>query len=133
MDQYIGSKQIVFVKELEDKKTPGGDIMVEVSFNDDSKDVMPKKKFELVSKDQKYDDIEINKIVTGRVASIIFGMLHEYDLTWGQVNPVIEAIGALMENGMEKAYNIHFGVDTKTDIPLNKINQMLKEHNESGK
>jgi hypothetical protein len=126
MDQFIGNKEILGVVIL-DKKTPGGNEMVEVSFADSTKEQMPKLRFETIVTDEKSDDTSVlNKLKT-KVGSMLFGMLHEYGAKWGEVDPITDAMIEYVNNGFAKANNIKWGFD-KMEIPLITINDVLVEN-----
>lgn len=125
--EYIGKKRIITVIEL-DEKTPAGSDMVEVCFEDSTKEKMPKVRFELVATMELSDDTIVMQKLLARVGAVLFGTLHEYGARWGEVNAMSDAMVKLCENGMEKASDIKWGCD-KPNISLNEINKILVENN----
>jgi len=125
---FIGPKAVANVVVLE-WKTPNGDEMLHVFYDDGTNEKVSKKRFELLSLSKVSTYSEMAKVLTGRIAATIYGLLHEYDVRWGEVNAVFQAVSDLTDNGLEKATNILFDTDSKLEIPLNKINEILtKEH-----
>lgn len=128
MEQYIGSQEIAMVVELENKKTPFGASMVEVTYASGKKEVMPKKRLESTSSDSLSDDGAVAKMYYSNIASTLFSLLHEYGVKWGEVNPVIDELVGLVDNGYAKASNLLFGAENKSDISLIGINDILLQH-----
>lgn len=127
MEQYIAKKRVSAVIELEEK-TPAKNDMVEVCFDDQTKEKMPKARFEVIVTPETSDDTVVMNKILARVGAVLFGTLHEYGIKWGEVNQASDAMVKLCENGMEKASDILFGFD-KPSIPLIEINNVLvKNH-----
>lgn len=126
MDQFIGAKEILGVTIL-DKKTPGGSDMVEVTFSDSTKEQMPKMRFEAIVTDEKSDDTSVANKFKTKVGSMLFGMLHEYGVKWGEVDAITDTMIEYVNNGFVKANNIKWGFE-KMDIPLITINDVLVEN-----
>lgn len=121
--QYIEDKKVLAVIEME-SKTPAGNDMVEVCFEDNTKEIMPKMRFELIKSDKILDPTDFSNIVKARVASICFGSFHEYGVKMGEVNGILDAVTSLVNEGFAKAQNIVWGVDYP-GIKLIDINKVL--------
>lgn len=131
MNHYIENKEILLVAQTEDN-TPIGNEMVKVTFMDNSSEVMPKARFELLATEEVSDATAARKILVARVSSIIFGTFHEYGIKMGEVNSIIDGITELINNGFTKAQNIKWGSEY-TDIGLLDVNKvLLDEQNNNG-
>jgi len=128
MDNYIGNKKIILVVEKEDKKTPMGEMFVEVSFEDGSKELMPKKRLDILTTQEISDDSAVRDVLRKNVGSMIFGLLHEYGIKINEVDPCIDTVIELVNNASSKSYEILLGFE-KTNIPLNAINDILMSNN----
>ncbi|HNW65717.1 MAG TPA: hypothetical protein PKO10_00725 [Aliarcobacter cryaerophilus] len=107
-----------------EEKTPMGEIFVEVSFEDGSKEVMPKKRLEMISTEAISSDSLVREVLRKQVGSILFGVMHEYGIKIDEVDPCIDTVVELVNNSSAKSYEILFGYE-KTKIPLNAINKIL--------
>ncbi len=125
MEQYIADKKIELVVVLEGQTTPNGAEMVEVSYTDGTKEVMPKKRLELVSTEEKSSATELRNTMCARVGALMYSIMHEYGVKWGEINAIMEATGALCDDGFYKASNINFGVEDKDQVTLISINNIL--------
>lgn len=127
MEQYIADKQVMTVLIL-DQKTPAGLEMVEVIFTDETKETMPKKRFEMVVSEDKTDASAVQKKITDGVGSIIYSTIVEYGVKWGEVNAVGDKMIEFVNNGFEKASDVLWKTD-KPNISLIDINSVLiKDH-----
>jgi hypothetical protein len=127
MEQYLSDKKIMLVVEIQDEKTPAGEMLVEVSFEDGSKEVMPKKRLEMLTTQEISNDSLAREVLRKQVGSIIFGVLHEYGIKLDEVEPCIDTVYELVNNATAKSYEILFGF-SKTQIPLNAINKILMDN-----
>lgn len=107
-----------------DEKTPGKAEMVEIHFTSGDKEKMPKVRFELISSDVKLDATAVRERLKARVGAMLFGILHEYGILWEEVNPVIDAMGGLVDRSFEKASDVKWGF-IKPKLPLIEINNIL--------
>jgi len=129
MQHYIGAKEVSIVVEVPDKKTPGGSEMVEVSFSDGTKEVMPKQRLELLSSDKEIDLSEIQKKLNTRVGALIFSLLHEYGVKVGETGQIADAVIELVNLSHSRAKEILIGYEASL-TPLIAINDILvKERN----
>lgn len=129
MKNYIVDKQILMVSVLEDK-TPAKSDMVEVLFEDGTKVKMPKLRFELIVSDAPSTLSDVNTKLKQTASGMIFGMLHEYGVKWGEVNGIVDSVVDLVNSAFEKASNVKWGVEDKDLITLNDINNTLLKHHE---
>lgn len=124
MEQYISDKKILLVKEIEGETTPMGEMFVEVSFEDGSKEIMPKKRLDMITSQEISSDSVVRDTIRKQVGSVIFGILHEYGIKIDEVDPCIDTVVELVNNSSSRSYEILFGYE-KTKIPLNAINKIL--------
>ena len=127
MENYIGKNKILLVVEIQDKKTPAGEMFVEVSFENGTKEIMPKRRLETISSDKEQEDLEIKTLLKHKVSSTIFGVLHEYGLKMSEIDTVLDGVVELINNASEKSYEIVYGCE-KSVTPLNLINDILVEN-----
>lgn len=127
--QYIDLRAVTGVVVL-DEKTPGGNEMVSVNFEDGTKETMPKKRFEIIVSDKPTDFTTVAKKIEDTVGAFLYSALNEYGIKWGEVNKVGDAMVAFVDRGYAKAHDILFKVE-KFDIPLIEINNILVKHAKS--
>jgi len=125
MEQYINDKKIVATINLEEK-TPMNNDMVQVCFEDLTKEVMPKVRFELLVTNEPSNASDVMQKLKARVGAILFGTLHEYGIKWGEVNSMSDAMVDLVNNGFKKASDVKWGYE-KELIPLIEVNKVLVE------
>jgi len=134
MEQYIGQEKIQDVLDLENQKTPGGESIVEVTFEGGKKEVMPKRRLELlvVSAEEGYETIEIRNKINAQIGAMIFGLMHEYGIKVGEVDSLVDHTVNLVNNAHSKAKEILIGFE-QLETPLNIINKILIEDAKSKK
>jgi len=123
MEQYIKEKEIMTVIVL-DEKTPNENDMVEVTFVDGTKEIMPKMRFELIATEEPSDASTMQQTVIARVASLCYGTLHEYGIKMGEVNGIMDAVTSLVNEGFTRAQDIMWKADY-LNIPLINVNKVL--------
>jgi len=124
MEQFLADKKILMVVEIENKKTPMGEKLVEVSFEDSSKEIMPKKRLEMIATQEISNDSLVREVLRKQVGSILFGVMHEYGIKLDEVDPCLDTVVELVNNASARSYELLFGYE-KTKIPLNAINKIL--------
>lgn len=127
MEKYIAENKVITVTILDSKKTPLGNELVKVSYDNGSEEIMPKVRFELISTDSISDASTVMEKVKARVGSMLFSTLHEYGVKWGEINGIMDTTVALVDNGFIKATDIKWGCE-KEYISLLSINDILKEN-----
>lgn len=130
--QYIAEKKILAVNILEDQKTPAGAEMVEVAFEDDTREVMPRARFEIIATEEISDASGVQTRFNDRISSLLFSILHEYGVKFGEIDKAFDGCVNLANNGLRKSQDILFGCEPK-EITLIGINNILlknaKENN----
>ncbi len=124
MEKYIGEKKIIAVIEL-DNKTPQGNDMVEVCFENESKEKMPKKRFELIVSDTVSDATTVQNKVRDTMSTLFLSMFNEFGVKMGETEPIFGCIAGLVNTGFTKAQDIMWGVDYQ-GISLLEVNKVLK-------
>jgi hypothetical protein len=128
MEKYIGNQKVLAVVEIakEEMKTPAGQEFVSVSFEDGTKEVMPKMRYELIVSDTISDASKVQEKIKSVVGTNLFGALHEFGIKFGEIDGVVDACVNLANAGFRKAQDIMFNF-TQPEIPLNVINKILIE------
>lgn len=124
--QYIAEKGIVAVVEL-DEKTPQGNDMVEVCFEGELKEKMPKKRFELIVTEEVSDATTVQNRVRDSLSSLILGMFNEYGVKMGETEPIFGCIAGLVNTGFTKASDLLWGNDFQ-GVSLLAVNDVLKKN-----
>lgn len=124
-EQYIADKKILGVTESE-IKTPGGVNMIKVLFEDNTFEVMPRMRFEIVVSDKMSDATTVQNSIKDAVGKSLFLVMHEYGIKTGEIDGVLDQCTEFVNNGLKKASDILFGFE-RADITLNTINHILLE------
>lgn len=127
---YVGARKVVGVSELE-SKTPAGSSMVHIIFEDGSTQDTTLVRFNLIKSTEPSDATAVGQIVRKIVGSMIYSILHEYDISMAETTPVMDETVALINAGSAKATNILFGVDYPDDRTLLQINDILLKYVEN--
>lgn len=124
---YIKDKKVLGITTI-DKKTPSGGEMIQVLFENGATAIMPKTRYNLVKSNEVLDASKFQMNVRRSVGSIVYGILHEYGLTFGETNNVLDEAAELTQSAADKATNILFNVEYPEDRTVNQINDILIEH-----
>jgi len=128
MNTYIADRKFEFVVVLQDKKTPGGAEMVQVTFEDGTSEIMPKARFELIVSEEKSDATGVNRIIRNTVGSRVFAVLHEFGIRVGEIDLVLDEVAQLTNSGISKAVNTLLKIEDKNDLSLIQVNEILLEN-----
>jgi hypothetical protein len=123
MDTFIGEKRIASAAVIEEK-SPAGNEMVKVVYEDGAEEVMPKLRSELLISDKRSDASTVQSTLKVRVAAMMYSTLHEYGVKMGEVNSIIDAVTLLVNSGYDKARTLKFGFEFD-QLPLIEINKIL--------
>jgi len=123
---YIGQKKIKGTLDS-GKKTPLGDMIYEVLLEDDKKILMSAKRLELSRSDKPFDLTAARDNFIKPVASLVYGMLHEYGLQIGEVGYLCQVLATLTQDGINRSNQIRWSVEDEESISLNAINEFLME------
>lgn len=127
MEKYIADKKVAAVVGPLEIKTPSLQEMVEVQFEDGSKEIMPQRRYETISTTEISDASTVQATLEKRVAASLFGMLHEYGVKLGEVEEILNEVSNFTNSGYEKARDIKWGVAHKF-LSLIDVNNVLIEH-----
>ncbi len=127
MEHYIANKKVLTVIGPLDQKTPAGNEMVKVAFEDGTEEIMPKTRFELIVTEEKSDATVVQNKLKMKVGAMLFSVLHEYGIKMGETNDISDAMIRLVNTGYEKARDIKFGSEF-LDLPLIEVNKILLEN-----
>lgn len=120
---YIGLKKIKGTIDS-GKRTPLGDMIYEITYDGGTKELVSAKRLELCRSDKPLDPTSSQAKFINPVASMVFGVLHEYDLKLGEVNAFATALVTLVNHGIDKAEKIVWGTE-EFDRTLNQVNEIL--------
>lgn len=123
MEQYIADKKVLGVT-IEEIKTPGGQEMVKVLFENQISEIMPKLRFDTIVTEKVSDLTTVQNTIKDRVGKSLFSVMHEYGLKVGEIDGATDACTEFANEGLRKSSDILYGVE-KPDITLNQINSIL--------
>ena len=127
MDKFIAEKKVLGTVVLEGVKSPAGNEMVEVNFEDGSKEIMPKLRYEMITTNEISDASTVQKTIHSRVSETLYATMHEYGILLGEVEEILNYVSNLTNSGYEKAHDVIWGFP-HYKLPLNKINAVLLEN-----
>lgn len=126
-DTYVGARKVLGVTELE-KKTPAGSPMVHVVYEDGTTQDTTLTRYNLIKSTEATDATAVGQKIRKTVGAMMYSLLHEYDSTLAEANPIMDEVAALINAGSAKATNILFGVEFPDDRTLIQINDILLKH-----
>lgn len=113
---YIGSDKVSIVAET-DQKTPMGSDIVEVTFENGTKAVMPKKTYELVVTDISSDASIVQKTKFNEMVPAIKAVICEYDIHVSEIQSLLQQLAAGIDNNFARATNFVWTRDDSQFIP----------------
>lgn len=129
--KFIGKKAVHSVVDL-DAKTPAGGKMLKVNFDDGSVEIMPEKRFNVITSEEPTDATFVRGLLVTNAAkeigAVVYGMLHEYGMKLSEVDKVLDSVIVILNGASEKASNVLWGIDYADDRTLNQINDILVEN-----
>jgi len=130
MEQYIAEKKILGVVVLEEEKTPSGNEMVEVKFENGTTEKMPKMRFEMIKSDKISDASTVQKTIQTKIGAQIYGLLNEFGVLFGEAEEILNSASTYVNSGYTKARDILWGCEHQylSLIEINKI--LIKNHEE---
>lgn len=130
MEQYIADKRVLGVTVV-DEKTPAQSEMVKVIFEDNTEEVMPKMRFELVVTGEISNASAVQAKIREKVGSTLYSILHEYGVKFGEIEGIVDSCVQFANSGLEKATDILFK-NTQQFLPLIEINKILIQNAKNG-
>lgn len=129
--QYIGSNEIAFIKDTGDK-TPMGDTIHEVGFEGGVVSRLSEKKLKCLAKDTKHDATESRNYLVDEIAKTIYAIMVEYGLCYSEIDPVLNEIVRLANDGQNLA-NDHLWGNKAYERTLLDVNKVLLAHEQTDK
>lgn len=128
---YIGEKEVVkFIETSE--RTPAGATIIEVFYVDGTKEIIPYPRYENIISPVPLDASKTQEKIVSRVASTVYGVLHEYGMRLDEIDPVMNQIATMVNSAIEKANNYKWGVEYASDRNLLMVNNVLLKINTNG-
>lgn len=124
---YIGERKVIGVKDS-DKETPQGNKIIEVQYEDGISEFMPKLRYDSIVTEEKTDASSAQDKLLKTVASAVYGFMHEYDVKMAEIDPLLNNIVTLVNNGSIKATNQLWGVENADDRSMLMINEVLNNN-----
>lgn len=113
---WIGSDKISIVAES-DLKTPMGSDVVEVTFDNGKVTTMPKKTYEIIVTDVASDASIVQRSKFNQMVPALKAVLCEYDIKVSEIKPLLEELGASIDNNFSRAVNYALTKDDSVWIP----------------
>ena len=102
--------------------------MIEVEFEDGTKEVVSHPRFQLIATKEKSDASQVRELLLKRLGSMMYSMLIEYDFRIAEVDPVLNRVAELVNNASVKSINELFKVNFSDERSLISINNILMEN-----
>lgn len=126
--KYYMDRKVKMVEDTE-KRTPNGAVVQKISFDVGEPVLMSHKRFDLLQSPKQSDATATRDKLIGYLSAMIYGILHEYSVRFGEVSPILDAVVNLANAGSNKATNLMWGVEHFDDRDLLVINDILiKNH-----
>lgn len=120
---YIEDKKIANVDTI-DEKTPLGEPIYLIKFEDGTESKMTLRKFTAMQTDHKSDATAARAVLTKEVGSRIYGMMMEYGLKFAEIDPCLNETVRLINDGQNAALDILWGNEAY-DRSLLDVNRVL--------
>ena len=103
--------------------------MVEVSFENGTKEIMPKKRLETVGKssEEKGKPLEDRQILQDTLANILLGVFMEYGVKVGEVDGILNSTVIRINKLFDSTYEMQFGFE-KPNTPISVLNKIEVEN-----
>lgn len=113
---FIGSDKIVTVADV-DQKTPMGSPMVLITFESGLTKLMPKKTYEIVVTDVASDASIARRSKFNQIVPALKAVLCEYDIEVSEIHPLLQELGASIDNNFARATNFAWTKDDTLYVP----------------
>ena len=108
VDVYVHEKLVKDVA-ISDEKTPLGDSIYEITFDDDSKMTLTRAKFQAIQTLEKSDATEARTTMVRELGQKMYAMLCEYGVLMSEVDPTLNEIVRLTNDNQNHALDILWG------------------------
>lgn len=112
---------------LQNEFSPNKAEMVRVVFEDDTEEVMPKLRYEMVLGDSLSNLSAVQAKISQDVGSILYGVLQEYGIKMGEVEMILNTTSDLVNGCYAKARDIKWGCSHEY-LPMLEINKVLLDN-----
>lgn len=125
---WLETKHIQEVKELE-RKTPLGNLLIEITFEDGSKDTIPKMMYDRLVSLKSKDVNEFSHLRAAIMTDLIFSILQEYGMKWNEFQYISMLLKTSVEKHREAADKILYQ-KAREDVTLLDLYEILKDRKE---
>lgn len=127
MEKYIGPKKVVSVIDFGKDDNASSVDMVQVNLEDDSKELMPKLRYEIISTVEPSDLSKIQTTMTNTVGAMVFAVLNAYGVKMSEVSNILNYAEEQVNSNYRKSRDLLFGVDHE-DLMINNINSIIENY-----
>ena len=127
MQKYIGAKKVTSVIDLGKDGNASSIEMVQVNFEDDTQEIIPKLRYEIISTLEPSDFSGIQKTITNTVGAMIFAVFNAYGITMSEVPIALNYAEEQVNTNYRKSRDLLFGVDHEA-LMINQINNIIENH-----
>jgi hypothetical protein len=113
---YIGSDKVVSVADIA-QKTPLGNEMVEVTFENNKKVKFTKKAYELIVTDIASDLSIVRRTKFNAMVPAIIAVICEYDLKVSEIQALLQEVAGSIDNSFSRATNYAWTKDDQQYVP----------------
>lgn len=134
--QYIAKKTVMGFVVVEDLKTPLGGEIIEVLYADGSKELMPKKTFNLIVSETERDESKAAAEKFKYMTRDILAVIADYDMKFFEMEYLITLIKNSILDNINRANNYLWtkddskhisGYDMLNEITLTNVQNILKD------
>lgn len=115
-DLFVGSEKVAMVADTE-IKTPMGSDIVEITFENGRKEIMPKKAYELVVTDIASDASIAHRTKMNALVPALKMVICEYDLKVGEIQSLLQALANGIDDNFSRATNYLWTSDDTQYVP----------------
>jgi len=121
---YFEEKKVKSVVPVDGQTTPLGEAIYTVTFEDDSSQVMTARKFAAMQTTEKSDATAARNELSKEMGKQMYGLMVEYGLKFSEIDPVINEVVRLANDGQNTANDILWGNEAY-DRSLIDVNRVL--------
>ncbi len=132
IEKFIGNKSILTVIDLGKDKNVSSVEMVEVNYTDETIELMPKLRLEIISTEKISDLTKVQSEITKTIGGMIFAILNSYGVKMSEVPNILNYAEEQVNINYRRSRDILFGLNHE-DLMINNINKIIEEDNAKGK